>query len=87
MVLGFTPDTGDLETLAQLTDKIAEVAAPSISAVNTSQLTEELEQLRAGVTSLKGIITSFPQPTVPRRDHPRGQSETTPEAAQPAPTF
>lgn len=72
MVLASTPDTTDLETLAQLADKIAEVAAPSISAVNTSQLTNELEQLRVEVASLKGMITPFSQSTVPKRDRPRG---------------
>ena len=40
-----TPDTNDLEALAQLADKIAEVTTPSIALVSTSQYTDELEQL------------------------------------------
>lgn len=49
-----------MEELAQLADKIAEVAAPSIATVSTPQLTEELERLRAEVASLKEIVKSLP---------------------------
>ena len=74
MVLASTPDTANLKALSQLADKIAEVATPSIAVVSTSQYTDELEQLLVEVASLKGIITSFPQSTVARRDHSRGPS-------------
>ena len=87
MVLASTPDTADLETFIQLADKIAEVAAPSISVMNTSQLTKELEQLQDEVTSLTGISTSFPQFTEPRRDCPEVSSKTALEATWSPPTL
>ena len=71
-MLASTPDTANLKALSQLANKIAEVATPSIAAVSTSQLTDELEQLQVEVASLKGIITSVPQSTVPRTDHSSG---------------
>ena len=48
MVLASTPDTTSLEDLAQLADKIVEVAIPSLAAVHTpSPRSTEVEQLRA----------------------------------------
>ena len=43
MVLASMPDTENITELAQLTDKVMEVAAPSVSSITT---TTELEQLR-----------------------------------------
>ena len=34
MVLASTPDTGNITELAQLADKVMEVAAPSVSGIN-----------------------------------------------------
>ena len=55
MVLASTPDTGNLDNLAQLVDKIVEVATPSpaIAAVST---TSELEHLHKEVTKLKSML-------------------------------
>ena len=47
-----------LEALAQLADKIVEVATPSISSLNLSPLTAEVEQLRSEVAHLKDMLAS-----------------------------
>ena len=52
-----TPDTGNLDELAQLADKIMEVAIPSgptIAAVSST--TSELEDLRKEVAELKSLL-------------------------------
>ena len=56
MVLASTPDTGNIEDLAQLADKVMEVAVPSVASVTTST---ELQQLRQEVTDLKGMLQSL----------------------------
>lgn len=64
MVLASTGNSTDLQGLAQLADNIMEVAIPSVSTVHTApdpQLTQELERLRAEVSSLKTIVQSLPQ--------------------------
>ena len=85
MVLASTPNTANLEELAQLADRVVEVAAPSISAVSTPQLTEELERLRAEVTSLKGIVQSLPQYTTHTRGRSRGHSHSQSRGRTPSP--
>ena len=62
MVLASTGDTVSLDKLAELTDKILEVAFPSsIAAVNSSapQLSTEVSQLREQVTHLHDMVQSF----------------------------
>lgn len=59
MVLASTSDAVTLSDLAQLADKITEVAAPSISAVGTPQLATEVEQLRTEIASLKKMVQSL----------------------------
>ena len=61
MVLASTGDSVTLGDLAQLADKITEVAAPSVSSVTSPQLTcpTEIEQLRADVTSLTKLVKSM----------------------------
>ena len=59
MVLASTGDRVSLDELAQLADKIVEVAAPSISAVVAPRLTAEVDQLRTEVTRLKELVTSL----------------------------
>ena len=57
MVLPSTPDMGNLDELAQLADKIMEVAIPSgptIAAVSST--TFELEHLRKKVAELKSLL-------------------------------
>ena len=58
MALASTPDTGSLDNLAQLADKIMEVATPSpaIAAVST---TSELEHLRKEVAELKSMLQAL----------------------------
>ena len=58
MVLASTADTGNLDDVAQLADKIMEVATPSLSiaAVNTPS---ELECLRSEVAELKSMLQGF----------------------------
>ena len=56
MVLASTPDTGNIEDLAQLADKVVEVAVPSVASVNTST---ELQQLHQEVAELKGMLQSL----------------------------
>ena len=45
-----------LDALAQLADKVMEVALPSVSAVNVAPLTSEDDQLRAEVGQLRDLI-------------------------------
>ena len=52
MVLASTPDTGNMEDLVQLADKVMEVAVPSVANITTST---ELQQLCQEVTDLKCI--------------------------------
>ena len=60
MVLTSTPDTTSLEDLAQLADKIVEVAIPSIAAVHTvPHLNAEVEQLQTEITRLQEIVKSL----------------------------
>jgi len=57
-VLASTTDTGNLDDMALLADKIMEVAtpAPSIAAIST---TSELERLRKEVAELKSMLQGF----------------------------
>ena len=56
MVLASTPDTGNITELAQLADKVMEVATPSVSGITT---TTELDQLRQEVAKLKTMLRSL----------------------------
>jgi len=56
MVLASTPDTGNIEDLAQLANKVVEVAVPAVASINTST---ELQQLRQEVADLKGMLQSL----------------------------
>ena len=73
MVLASTPDTANLENLAQLADKVMEVAAPSVSTVSATHLSDEFERLRAEVTSLRKVVESLPLTTSSKTDHPLGR--------------
>lgn len=48
-----------LVDLAQLADRIMDVAIPSMSAINMAPLTSEVEQLRVEVAHLKGMLSSL----------------------------
>ena len=56
MVLASTPETGSLNDLTQLADKIMEVATPSVSSVHKST---EFEHLRQEVAELKMLIQTL----------------------------
>ena len=58
MVLAST-DTTDLDKLAQLADKIVEVAAPQINATTTTSNPSEIQQLRSEISELKRIVQSL----------------------------
>ncbi len=62
MVLASTPDSTSLDKLAEMADKIMEVAVPSVSAVSASTPaapTSEIEQLRAEVTRLEKMVSKL----------------------------
>ena len=58
MVLASAGDMS-LEALAQLADKIMEVATPMVSAVHISPLSSEVEQLRAEMALLKDALAAL----------------------------
>ena len=86
MVLASARDDTPIEELAQLADKIIEVAAPSISTVSSAPLTEEIDSLRKEVHSLTQLVktltprghcrTRSPSPAAPQQRS--SSSETTP---------
>ena len=81
MVLASTGDAVGLEELAQLADKIVEVATPSVSAVtHQPHLKEELDQLRTEMIGLKKLVRSLSS-----RDKPfRGRSPSPARPRSPA---
>ena len=80
MVLA-SSDTTDLEKLAQLADKIVEVATPSISAATRS--TSEIDHLRAEIADLKRIVESLHIPSRPRCSSSRGRTPRSSRATTP----
>lgn len=85
MVLASTPDTTTLEELAQLADKVLEVAVPppAVAAINNhdSDMASELQRLRTDVTNLMCAVRALPTGNRPRR---RGNS-TPPRTREPSP--
>jgi len=59
MVLASTDESLTLNKLAELADKVMEVATPSVSAIATPQITTEVEQLRTEVTRLQELVKSL----------------------------
>jgi len=55
MVLASTPDTGNLDDMALLADKIMEVATPAPS-ITTISTTSKLERLHKEVAELKSML-------------------------------
>ena len=70
MVLASAGPTMGLNDLAQLADKIMEVAVPSVAALTTSPFAAELDQLRAEVAGLTKLVKSLSLPA----HRPRGSS-------------
>ena len=58
MVLA-SSDTTDLDKLAQLADKIVEVATPQVNATMTTSTSSEIQHLRSEISELKKIIQSI----------------------------
>ena len=83
MVLASTSTTVSLEELAELADKIVEVAIPTVSATTTpqpySQLLSELEQLRTEVKRLQQSVQT-------RSRQPRGGFTSRSRQSSPAPS-
>ena len=73
-----------LEALAQLTDKITEVATPSISTLNLSPLTAEVEQLRSEVARLQDMLDSVQLASLQQR-HPHQCSISRPSSRPSSP--
>lgn len=65
MVLASSSATTSLEELAELADKIAEVAAPGVAAIQQTPITEELAHLKTEMAKLQIAITSLSR----RRSH------------------
>ena len=59
MVLASTSETEDLEALASLADIVAEAATPTVSAIETSYLLAEVEQLRTEIADFKSLVKSL----------------------------
>lgn len=87
MVLASTSSSASLEDLAELADKVMEVAAPSVSAVTHSpSLATEVEQLREEVSQLGKLVrkltrvrsSSRPATRTSRRSPTPTQTITTP---------
>ena len=82
MVLASTSATTSLEELAELADKIVEVATPTIAATTTpqpfSQLLTELEQLRTEVRQLQRSVKTLSH-------NRRGRSTSHSRPSSPAP--
>ena len=89
MVLASTGDTMDLATLADMADKVIEVAAPSVSAISQPPpgFDSDLTQLRADVSRLTDLVASLTRERPPRRRRSisRGHSPA-PTGSQPPQT-
>ena len=62
-VLASTADQANLENLAQLADKVVEVATPSVATVSATCFSDEFERLCAEVASLRKVVESLPLAT------------------------
>ncbi len=62
-VMAYTPDGTSLERLADLADKVIEVAAPSVAVVTMpTTLTNEVEHLREEVSRLEKQVQKLSRP-------------------------
>ena len=80
MVLTSTADQANLENLAQLADKVVEVATPSVVTVSAICFSGEFERLRAEVASLRKVVESLPLST-----NKRGQARSRSRGRSPSP--
>ena len=80
MVLTSTADQANLENLAQLADKVVEVATPSVVTVSATCFSGEFERLRAEVASLRKVVESLSLST-----NKRGQARSRSRGRSPSP--
>ena len=81
IVLASVSESTPLEELANLADKIREVATPSIASVNVpTHATSELEQLRAENARLQQQISALQAATGPRRPRSRSRNRGRPRS-------
>ena len=74
MVLASTADQTNMENLAQLVDKVVEVATLSVATVSVTCFSDEFEQLRTDVTCLRKVVESLPLTRGQARSRSRGHS-------------
>ena len=91
MVLASTPNTVSLENLAEIADKIMEVAppTPTVGAVQLEQapqFTSELQHLRSEVARLEDLIKSLTTNRRPRRSPTPNRPRPTTPINRPRPT-
>ena len=61
--------------MASLADRVVEVATPTVSSIQTSQLSSEVEQLQAEIGSLKSLVQSLSSRSLTRpRPAPRNRA-------------
>ena len=82
MVLASTDESLALDKLAELADKVMEVATPSVSAIATPQITTEVEQLCTEVTRLQELVKSL---TTQARQRSTSNPRRSPNPARPRP--
>lgn len=81
MVLASTDTGRSLDDLAQLADKIMEVAAPPIASVTTTPSSSEVAQLRSEIGELRRLVERVRPATYP----PRAQASYRGRSPSPAP--
>jgi len=94
MVLASTPDGTTIDKLAEMADKIMEVAAPSVAAMTTppsagvppSDLTTEFGYLRSEIQRLEKLMNRFTRNRSPSRlnTRPSRRSPTPPPTGNPS---
>lgn len=87
MILASATETS-LQSLAEMADRILEVATPSIAAVSSASLPDEVAQLRADVANLTKLVQElttdqrrFPSPLRHRRRSPARRSPSPGDSA------
>ena len=80
MVLASTADQANLENLAQLADKVVEVAKLSVATVSATCFSDEFKRLCTEVASLRKIVESLPLTT-----NKQGQARSRSQGCSPSP--
>ena len=82
MVLASTPETTTIDDIATLADHIMDVSAPSISTVAATQLSTDVDHLRAEIASLRELVSSL-SPQIKRRKPQSPRHRCSPSPAPP----